>query len=158
MEVILVRHAKAETWQPGQSDFDRVLIHAGIERMQAKLPDLEKKITRTLQGDSKAPRQLVLWVSPAARTKQTADIILKVLPTTRVEEHEWIWDQVNSAFERSLDGLEEDALIMIVGHQPSLSYWSEIMTGEYISFRTSGVVSFVKQKGQRKWHKNWVLP
>ena len=157
MEVILVRHAKAERWQPGRSDFDRVLIEEGIERLQNKLSDLQEELLSG-QYDEDQPRRLIMWVSPSARTMETADIICESLDVHEVEEHEWIWEQDSNGFERSLDVLEEDDLIMIVGHQPSLSEWAEIMTGDPVPFRTSAIVSFVKHEGQRAWHVNWELP
>lgn len=158
MEVILVRHAKAEPWQPGQTDFDRALIQEGIERLQNKLPDLQEELATSLFEDPDHPRRLVMWASPSVRAMETADLIREVLDVDEIEEHEWIWEQDSVEFENSLNELEENDLIVIVGHQPSLSIWAEIMTGHPISFRTSAIYSFVKQEGQRTWYVNWELP
>ena len=158
MQIILVRHAKAERWQPDQSDFNRVLIQEGIQRLQAKLPTLLDKLSSLQRQDSDKLRRITMWVSPSARTMETASIIREILEVADLKECDWIWNQDTAAFVRSLEELDDDALIMTVGHQPSLSHWSEIMTGNSIPFRTSGVVSFVKQAGERDWHVNWELP
>ncbi len=118
----LLRHAKAVTDPPsGGSDFDRVLAPRG-RRDAAALGRLfagqAEALGPALRG---VPRPTVALVSPAARTAQTAELVLAALtdpPESRLEDGLYGADPEEVlALLRALP--DEVSSAMVVGHNPT---------------------------------------
>ncbi len=118
----LLRHAKAVADPPaGGSDFDRVLAPRGRRDATA--------LGRLFTGQAEAlgpalhgvPRPTVALVSPAARTAQTAELVLAALaepPETRLEDQLYGADPEEVlTLLRTLPGSVTSA--MVVGHNPT---------------------------------------
>ena len=73
----LIRHAKAVDRVLAQQDFDRVLALPGRT-------DVDDLLAHVNRHDHRAPRWL--WVSPAARTEQTAEPLARRWQSAVVEE------------------------------------------------------------------------
>jgi phosphohistidine phosphatase len=111
--VLLLRHAEARAAQGTEADFDRPLSERGRSAAHAAA---QRIATSGLHID-------VLYVSPAARTLQTAQIVaaglaaaerLRLEPTLYPGTPEHLW----AALQR-LD--EQVRCALLVGHNPSLS-------------------------------------
>ena len=134
MEMILVRHAKAEERSFLGRDFTRALSEEGKLSIQAKLVNLEEMMDLT--------KSYRLISSPALRAIQTAEYIANFLES-------FIYDQDTSAFEEFVRQLDQDEHIILVGHQPSLSEWAYILSGEELAFKVAGMHALSSDDGKQ---------
>jgi phosphohistidine phosphatase len=106
MDLILWRHAEAQVLAQGQDDLDRRLTAAGERQARRMGLWLQQRLPDTTR----------VWVSPAARTRATADALerpYKVLP-------ELAPDADPSAWLPLMGWPDAVAPVLIVGHQPAL--------------------------------------
>jgi phosphohistidine phosphatase len=126
----LLRHAKTVTDPPpGGSDFDRVLAPRGRRDATA--------LGKLFAGDGEglgpalagAPRPSVALVSPAARTRATAEVVLADMeapPVCRFDEDLYGAEPDELlGFVRALP--DEAAAAMAVGHNPTAHYLSQAL-------------------------------
>lgn len=121
----LIRHAESHDVSPGQKDLERNLNRWGeinAPKMGVKLNELKLKPSK-------------VYVSPATRTKQTSNLLVEQLdyPLGEVELEELLYDaSVGSLlnFVNSLDDSDHD--VTLIGHNPSISYLCEYLTGEVV--------------------------
>ncbi len=137
MDIVLVRHAAAEEPRLLQPDRERRLTEAGIRDFAALMPALKKRIEQA--------GRVQIWSSPAARARQTADIIRQALSVPGVSEHGWIYDGGERSLDSALDGLMGDDTLFIVGHQPWLSVWAHGLSGEDIPFKKGAIVCLLHE-------------
>ncbi len=128
--VWLLRHAKTVTDPPpGGSDFDRVLAPRGRRDAVAlgrlftgKGEGLGRELVRT-------PRPAVALVSPAARTRATAELVLADMahpPELRFEED--LYGAEPAEVMEILRRLPDDvAAAMVVGHNPTAHSLSRLL-------------------------------
>ena len=120
MKIYLIRHGIAELRAINKPDVDRMLTKKGIVRTQKTA----QKLARL-----KIEFDLIL-TSPYRRAKETAIILQQAKLAEKVIEHsalkpngnilEWInWMQEAN--------YSQDANICLVGHQPDLSEWAELL-------------------------------
>ncbi len=120
MEIYLIRHGIAESRSIEQNDPERILTSRGITKTQQvaqKLSSLE------IQFD-------VIVSSPYIRAKETAIIMQQAKITSKIIEHsalvpegnilEWVSWLQNSDY-------NQDSNIALVGHQPNLGNWAELL-------------------------------
>jgi len=116
--VILLRHAEAGPPAAGQGDIDRRLTRQG--RTQAD------QVNRWLQTHE-AWRAIDVLVSPALRTRETADRALAGWHAGRVVRDERLW---NASLDNLFDVLEDHTGdLLIVGHNPGLEQLRRAWTG-----------------------------
>ncbi len=124
----LLRHAKAVTDPPpGGSDRDRVLAPRG-RRDASALGRLFAGHGEGLGPDLKGvPRPAVALVSPAARTAQTADLVLAhMAPPPEVRLEEELYGADPNEVIVVLRTLPDDAVAaMVVGHNPTTQSLSQ---------------------------------
>lgn len=131
MEILLIRHGKAEP--PLRTDFERKLTESGrIRTLEASLG------LKQLLGQ----RAYVIWTSPLPRARQTADCIAGVLGVNEVNEQEAIYSGDLESLIPAIHSLPEDSTLLLVGHEPCLSAWSERISGVSIAFRPGAVACF----------------
>jgi len=134
--VWLVRHAKAEDAQPGQADADRPLGRRG-ERECAEMRDwLARRMAHTT-------RPTVL-VSPAARTRRTAELVVGRAAGEQREEAR-IWNATAAALAMLIEECPGD--LVLVGHNPGLEQVQSALTGQLMPLPTGGMfeLEFGKQ-------------
>ena len=118
----LLRHAKSSWKDVSLSDFERPLKRRGREAAQ-------------LVGERLAQEKLknpLLICSPAVRTRETAELVLKSAKL-RVEER---WDQ--RIYEASLRDLlevvgeipDDKTVVILIGHNPGFEELLAFLTGE----------------------------
>ncbi|MGB4610771.1 MAG: SixA phosphatase family protein [Saccharofermentanales bacterium] len=134
MKIILVRHAKAEHAY-GKTDRERKLTPEGIREFEPKVQALAEK----LDGEE----NVVIWSSPAIRAQESADIIVENLqasPVRDVEQSIYFGD-FEDLFPK-LELLDSATTLIIIGHQPSLSYWSGYLSGNSVPYSSGDMACF----------------
>lgn len=114
LRLTLMRHGRAEGNDPGLADFDRSLDRRGISEVIA--------MGQRMAGRGRIPE--LLLASPAARTLQTAQILLREFDGAAVElrlEPRLYLASADTLLEsiRQLGG--EATHLMLVGHNPGIT-------------------------------------
>jgi len=126
--VWLIRHAKAADVEPGQKDIDRPLTRRG-ERQCIEMRDwLAGRI-------AKASRPTVL-VSPALRTRRTAELVLGGIADDRREAPQ-IWNASAHALAALIE--EGPGDLVLIGHNPGLEQVQSALTGQLMPMPTGGM-------------------
>lgn len=133
-ELILVRHGKAEDISDSGLDDDRVLTSKGELQLKAALPSLEILI--------KPGKDMQIWSSPMRRAAQTAKIMAVRMGIEHVAHFDFIGDGDFSLLAAELAKIEACRYLIIVGHQPYLSDWSERVGGCRLPFDKASAASF----------------
>jgi phosphohistidine phosphatase len=132
----LVRHAESNGPSSGQRDFDRILNRCGEHDAQ----ELGRRLKiRGIQPD-------VIISSPARRAIQTSEFIVTELgiPTDSIVFDETIYDaSVASLIEiiQRLNDLHKSA--MLIGHNPSISWLINQLTGQHIANAPTGSIATI---------------
>jgi len=141
MDIILVRHAEAEDPRGLERDFDRPLTQRGANAFGLMLP----RLLARLDGEG----QVHLWTSPATRARQTAQLLQQALELPQMEEHDWIYEGRNGLPLDQLAAAQAGDTLIIVGHQPHLSYWAYALTRQDIPFKKGAAVCLRYRAGAR---------
>ncbi len=134
MDIVLIRHAAAVEADGISRDIGRVLTDAGRESMSALLPRLRAHLS--------PEQRLLIWSSPAARALGTAQRIANGLGIGTISCYHWIYSGNYQAFRQALLLADEGATLLVVGHEPHLSRWSEALSGEMLLFKKGGMAGF----------------
>lgn len=132
-ELILLRHANAESAQPGQADIDRPLSLRGQAEAEAAAAWLKEhglKPTRVL-------------CSPAKRTRETLERVLAVLGYAEVRYEPRIYDASPGTLMAVLDEHAEVDRVLMVGHNPGFEQTAALLhsgqSGEFRGMPTAGI-------------------
>jgi len=129
VELILLRHGKAEKLTSGVVDFDRELTSAGRREVKDAVSGLARY--------TGASAHIEIWTSPLPRARQTARLVAEGLGhaplTERPEIAKGDLEELASLWEK----MDEKDVIIIVGHEPYLSEWCARLTGAVIPFKTA---------------------
>lgn len=152
MEIILVRHGKAEKKQEDLDDRKRKLTNKGIKEFQQLTPELKDKL-KPLEKE-----KIALWSSPARRALETAHIIAQDLLLYTLTTEEFIYAGDFEQLSQKIQQMEVDHTIFVVGHEPALSVWTEAMTGKEMKIRKGDMLSFnVTSSEPLKAELQWVI-
>lgn len=125
-ELILLRHAHAESAAPGQDDIDRPLSRQG--QAEAELAG------RWLKTENLVP-DLVLC-SPARRTRETLEQVLQVIGYADQRQEQRIYEATPGALIQVADEHREVGRVLLVGHNPGLEQVAALMSsGQSGDFR-----------------------
>jgi phosphohistidine phosphatase len=135
MEIFLVRHGIAEDLASAPSDADRHLTSEGREKTERVAKAFRKRIG-TVE---------VIFHSPYARAKETAEIFAKEFPQARLILAKGLTPQDSAkAALPLLSGFHSGNCVMIVGHEPHLSSLASLLvTGRpdpIVEVRKAGIV------------------
>jgi len=122
-KLILIRHAKAEILQPGIPDVDRILCERGKSDAV--------KMANQLYSTEITPNDVIC--SPAKRAVETATVFAEQYGIERLIKEEFLYGDYNFADIKQLL-IEEVPLadtVLIVGHNPNLSYIIAKLTGSF---------------------------
>lgn len=109
-DIILLRHAHAETATPGQADAERPLSMRGTAEAEAAGAWLKR---HAVEPDC-------VLCSPAQRARQTLERVLAVAGYADVREDARIYEATPGDLIRVLDDHPDAGSIMVVGHNPGL--------------------------------------
>ncbi len=135
MELILFRHAKAEDDSVTLADEMRELTPKGRKKAQAAARGLGRMLLPGCRPE--------IWSSPALRSSQTAAILAEALDGARVREHPAIYSGSLQLLIDDWRQQPEDAVIVIVGHEPHLSIWARQLADAALPFKKCAAASFL---------------
>lgn len=125
-ELILLRHAHAESAAPGQDDIDRPLSRQG----QAEA----EQAGRWLKDENLVP-DLVLC-SPSRRTRETLETVLQVIGYVDQRQEARIYEATPGTLVQVADEHREVGRVLLVGHNPGLEQVAALMSsGQSGDFR-----------------------
>jgi phosphohistidine phosphatase len=130
-----MRHAKAESADPKLSDEDRALTEKGVNDAHKLAVKLQKK---ELNFN-------LIVTSPAIRAISTAQIIAKTLDHHQyhLEVEKRLYQASPDTFLNLLIGLHKKAAkVLLVGHNPGLEEFAQILSGERVVMQTCGLIQF----------------
>ncbi|WKY45211.1 histidine phosphatase family protein [Eubacteriaceae bacterium ES2] len=130
MELILIRHGKAEPRDAVSSDEKRRLIPKGVEKLKDDLP--------YLRGYLKNRPDLLLWTSDITRAKETAELVSEICLIKEIDTKEFLGTGEYKEMVKSLKKTPAEATIVMVGHEPDLSFWAEKLCRKTIVFKKGG--------------------
>ena len=133
--LIIVRHAKAEFQQPGNTDFDRALCNRGKSDAV--------KMANQLYSTEITPDAVIC--SSAKRAVETATVFAEQYGIDSLIKEEFLYGDYNFADIKQLL-IEEVPLadtVLIVGHNPNLSYILAKMTGDFHQHLPTAAVAIV---------------
>ncbi len=138
-KLYIIRHAKAEEGVEMQADFERSLEEKGINDAH--------KIGINLQKQGIIPQKM--YVSPAYRTKQTAEILAENLSfdkSTIIYEKN-LYDATHTDFLNVITHFDNQAeVIFLIGHNPSCTMVADYLTDANVSFMPTCAVACLELK------------
>lgn len=151
MELILIRHGEAEKSNLETEDALRPLTAKGIKLLERAIPNLCMLI--------KDRRNTKIWSSPLPRAYESALIIAKALKVKDVEIHDFVANGDFQAFSKELLSSEPKSYLIIVGHDPFLSDWSQMICGYTLPFKKGASAGFALTRtdpptGELRWRVN----
>lgn len=148
MELILLRHGKAEKLDTGIDDFARELTSAGRREV--------KEAVAGLALYTGVFAQVQVWTSPLPRARQTARLVAEGLGhaalTERAEIAKGDLEELAVLWEK----MDEKNVVIVVGHEPYLSEWCTRLTGAIVPLKTAAAVGIeIKEpkilQGKLRW-------
>lgn len=146
MELILMRHGKAEVAVPPMADEERDLTEAGREKVIAA--------ARGLAGGLLDASRLQIWTSPLARALSTAGIVAEVLGVEEVRLLPGLEEGKLPELLQELAEVPEEAQVLVVGHEPYLSLWAGELAGSALPFKPAAAACLTPRGGER-WRLRW---
>lgn len=148
MDLILLRHGRAEERGTRQNDDERELTVYGKEKMFS----ISAGIKRLLRSYS----TLEIWSSPLARARQTAEIVAQVLEIKQFAQHPAIHSGELDVLVAKWNSYTSDDGLLIIGHQPYLSEWSQEICGLTLPFKKGAAACIRLQQnippaGKLRW-------
>lgn len=133
-KLFLLRHARAEERQSGEKDFDRELSAIGLQNATRMGMNISHK---QYQFD-------IIVSSPAIRAFNTANLIAEQIKydTSKIHQNGEIYEASVRTLLQVVNNLKEEwESVLLVGHNPSLTYLAEYVTSEAIGdITTCGLV------------------
>jgi len=134
MELLLIRHGKAQNGEVFMADRERKLVPKGIMQLKKDIPYLAEYL--------KKRKRVSLWSSGVTRAIETAEIIKKICKIHEIEVHDFIETGDFDGLAQHLKKMAKDSTIIVVGHQPDLTEWTRLISEKTIGFKKGGAVSF----------------
>ena len=117
-ELVLLRHAHAESSAPGQDDFDRPLSRDGLAEAEAAGAWLRKQ--------SWTPDLVVC--SPARRTRETLEQVLLATGYVEQRQDERIYGATSGTLMQVADEHRDHGRVLLIGHNPGLEQLMALLT------------------------------
>lgn len=151
MELVLLRHAKAEDRTPVISDEARKLTSKGVKKAKAAAKGLLCYL--------KDPKNAEIWFSHARRSRQTAEVMADVLGDIPLREFPAIYTGSLEELVGELRQKAEDTTVIVVGHEPYLNIWSRQLAGTALPFKKCAAACFSLEapeltQGSLQWFAN----
>ena len=134
MDIIFVRHGKAEELSAVSEDSKRQLTKEGKKSIKATVDQIVNYI--------KSENEIYIWSSSAARAIQTAKILADKLNVHNLKMYHFILTGDYDAFVNEMKELKEKTTLIVVGHEPHLSDWSKQIQDKNIPFEKGTMAGF----------------
>lgn len=135
MELILLRHAKAEDDSVTLADEMRELTSKGRKKAHAAARGLARLLPPDCQPE--------IWASPALRSSQTAEILAEMFTGACISEHPAVYTGSLQLLIDEWRQLPENAVVIVVGHEPHLSIWARHLADATLPFKKCAAAAFV---------------
>ena len=134
MELILMRHGKAEPRSDAKPDLERELTSIGRKKI--------KQAARGLAGSLYKGRDVQIWTSPAVRTMQTAELLRQAFgKKCKLHVADAILEGKLAELQTEWIKPPSPDVVIVVGHEPSMSEWTEKLSGAALLFRPGSAAS-----------------
>ena len=133
MDLILMRHGKAEEALQHIADRERRLTEQGRERAEAAACVLHKRLIDK--------QNVHIWSSDLRRARETAALIAAPFGITVKEVPEIAHGDLDALTESWSVFSAQDALI-IVGHEPDMGLWAARLANVVLPFRPGSAAAF----------------
>ncbi len=134
MELILMRHGKAEPRSDAKPDLERELTSIGRKKI--------KQAARGLAGSLYKGRDVQIWTSPAVRTMQTAELLRQAFgKKCKLHVADAILEGKLAELQTEWIKSPSPDVVIVVGHEPSMSEWTEKLSGAALLFRPGSAAS-----------------
>jgi len=130
LRLVLMRHAKSSWADNNQHDFDRPLNHRGIRNAK------EMGLYLKQQGISV---QRILC-SPAKRTQETLELVQEGLQVLETKLCPNLYEASLGEVLSEIQNQAECPLLMVLGHNPSISYTAAYLANHDIEHFSTGAV------------------
>lgn len=127
MDLIFIRHGKAEEQSKKIADTERQLTAEGRRKLARTLPSLGLLI-RNMD-------KVQLWSSPLIRASQTAAVLARLFAIDNILPCDFIADGDFPALMTALKGVRPSSTLILVGHEPHLSAWSQSLCGQELPYK-----------------------
>lgn len=127
-QLILIRHAHAETKTPQMEDAERSLDTQGFDEIS-----LTGIYLHALLGTSIDP---VLWSSPLKRAMQSASVLADIFGKSEITTKEFLIDGNFEPFMQAFKSLDDSKTLIVIGHEPYLSQWIKLLSDKTIKLPT----------------------
>ena len=134
MELILIRHGQAEARDQNLEDAKRRLTDKGRKKLKKALPGLKTFL--------KGLEEIQIWSSPLLRASETAEILSEGLKLKDISYFDFIADGDFQKFSEQIARIKGKACVLVVGHEPYLSEWSQKICGYNLPFQKGSSASF----------------
>ncbi|MEI8200558.1 MAG: CHAD domain-containing protein [Eubacteriales bacterium] len=140
-QIIFIRHGIAEAGFSGKSDFERCLTNKGKQKLQDTLPFLLPLLNHD--------REIMIWSSPLVRARETAAIAAGIFRVEEIEVYDFIEEGYFDEFWNTVGNLSPsvDRTIIVVGHEPTMGYWSQALCGVCLPFKKGAAASVAYRAG-----------
>jgi phosphohistidine phosphatase len=145
LKLYLMRHAQSADKQPGQADKDRELTNEGMRQ--------SLQIGAYLKSEKK--NFDLFLCSTAIRAKSTAEFVLEALnvPADKIQFDEEIYNaSIRTLYQQIMRIDELITSIMIIGHNPTVSYLAEYLTKKEIGDMSPGSLVII-HFNHTKWNE-----
>ena len=134
MELVMIRHGQADEQKDGQPDAGRRLTAEGRQKLAENLAGYRHCIS---EGAG-----LLIWTSPLIRAVQTAEIIAEALQIGKIRQAASIGAGDFESFAMDLRDAADASCLVIVGHEPHLGIWSQLISGIWLPYRKGAAAGF----------------
>lgn len=133
MELILMRHGKAEERGSRPTDEERELTEKGREKAEAA--------AKGLAGMIKRDAPVTIWTSPITRARQTAEIVACEIKGAEIAAKEALVHGDLEALHRDLQEFDREGTLILVGHEPYLSHWGARIAGAVLPLKPAAAMA-----------------
>lgn len=133
MEVILMRHGKAEERGSRSQDSERELTEKGREKTVAAAKGMANLI--------KPGSPVTIWTSPLKRAVQTAEQVSAIIKCIAITEKDALATGRLEDLHQDLKEFDREGTLLIIGHEPYLSHWGAIIAGAVLPLKTSSAMA-----------------
>ena len=136
MEVVFMRHGKAEPRSDAKPDFERELTSIGRKKV--------KQAARGLAHCLYNGRNITIWSSPVKRALQTAELLRSAFgKKNKVQVVDAIANGDFAELQTEWSKLPSPDVLIIVGHEPLLSEWTEKLSNTALTFRPASATAIL---------------
>ena len=143
MELVLMRHGKAEPRSDAKADFDRELTSIGRKKV--------KQAARGLARGLLYGRNVLIWSSPSKRAVQTAELLRTALgKKIKLQVMDAIADGKLADLQEEWKKISDLDVLIVVGHEPLLSEWTQNVSDAGIVFRPASAAAILLTTPEQK--------